>query len=45
MTITKAHLTDSIRKGLGMPKSRSFELVGSLFEMMKAGFLHYLYLT
>ena len=36
MTITKAHFTDSIRKGLGMPKSRSFGLVGSLFEIMKA---------
>lgn len=36
MTLTKAHLTDSIRKGLGLPKSRSFELVGSLFEIMKA---------
>jgi integration host factor subunit alpha len=36
MTITKAHLTDSIHKGLGMSKSRSFGLVGSLFEIMKA---------
>ncbi len=36
MTITKAHLTDSIRKGLGLPKSRSSAVVGSLFEIMKA---------
>ncbi|MBL7225471.1 MAG: integration host factor subunit alpha [Desulfobacteraceae bacterium] len=36
MTLTKAHLTDSIREGLGLPKSKSFELVGSLFEIMKA---------
>ncbi len=36
MTITKAHLTDSIRKGLGLPKSKSFELLMSLFEIMKA---------
>ncbi|MCJ7684215.1 MAG: integration host factor subunit alpha [Desulfobacteraceae bacterium] len=36
MTITKAHITDSIRKGLGMPKSRSFELLKSLFEIMKS---------
>ena len=36
MTLTKAHLTDSIRKGLGMPKSKSIGLVGSLFEIMKA---------
>ena len=36
MTLTKAHLTDSIHKGLGLPKSRCFGLVGSLFEIMKA---------
>ena len=36
MTLTKAHLTDSIRKGLGMPKSKSSELIKSLFEIMKA---------
>lgn len=36
MNITKAHLTDSIYKELGLPKSRSFGLVGSLFEIMKA---------
>jgi len=36
MTITKAHLTDSIRKGLGLPKSRPPELVKSLFEIMKS---------
>ena len=35
MTLTKANLTDSIRKGLGMPKSKSFELLKSLFEIMK----------
>ncbi len=35
MTLTKAHLTDSIRKGLGLPKSKSFELLTSLFEIMK----------
>ena len=36
MTLTKAHLSDSIHKGLGMPKSRSFELLTSLLEIMKA---------
>jgi integration host factor subunit alpha len=36
MTITKAHFTDSIHKGLGLPKSRSFGLVMSIFEIMKA---------
>jgi len=36
MTLTKAHLTDSIHKGLGIPKSKSFELLTSLFEIMKA---------
>ena len=36
MTITKAHLTGSIEKGTGLPKSRSAELVGSLLEIMKA---------
>ncbi len=36
MTITKAHLTDSIHKGLGLSKSKSYELLGSLFETMKA---------
>jgi len=36
MTLTKAHLTDLIHKGLGLPKSKSFGLVGSLFEIMKA---------
>ena len=35
MTLTKAHLTDSIRKGLGMPKSKSFELLTSIFAIMK----------
>jgi len=36
MTLTKAQLTGSIHKGLGMPKSRSSELVGSLLEIIKA---------
>ena len=36
MTITKAHLTDSIHKGLGLPKSRSSELLTSLLAIMKA---------
>ena len=36
MTLTKAHLTDSIRNGLGLPRSRSSAVVGSLFEIMKA---------
>ncbi len=36
MTLTKAHLADSIRKGLELPKSRSSAVVGSLFEIMKA---------
>jgi integration host factor subunit alpha len=35
MTLTKAQLTDSIHKGLRLPKSRSFELIKSLFEIMK----------
>ncbi len=35
MTLTKTNLTDTIQKGLGMPKSRSSELVGSLLEIMK----------
>ncbi len=35
MTLTKVHLTDSIHKGLGLPKSRSFQLINSLFEIMK----------
>ena len=36
MTITKAHLTDSIQKKLGLPKSKSFELLKSLFEIINA---------
>ncbi len=36
MTLAKTHPTDSIHKGLGMPESRSFELVGALLENMKA---------
>ena len=35
MTITKAHLTDSICKGLGLHKSRSSELLTSLLAIMK----------
>ena len=35
MTITKTDLTDSIHKGLGLPKSRSSELLTSLFAIMK----------
>ena len=35
-TITQAHVTDSIHKGLGLPKNRSSAVVGSLFEIMKA---------
>jgi len=35
MTVTRAHLTDSIHKGLGLSKSRSSELLGSFFEIMK----------
>jgi integration host factor subunit alpha len=33
MTLTKAHLTDSIQKGLGMPRSRSSAMLKSLFEI------------
>ena len=36
MTLIKAHLTESIRNGLGLPKSKSFELLTSLLEIMKA---------
>ena len=35
MTITKADLTDSICKGLGLPKSRASELLTSLLAIMK----------
>jgi len=35
MSLTKAQLTGSMVKGLGLPKSRSFELLKSLFEIMK----------
>ncbi len=35
MTITKTDLTDSIHKGLGLPESRSSELLTSLFAIMK----------
>jgi integration host factor subunit alpha len=36
MTLTKTYLTDSIHKGLGLPKSKSSELLTSLFESIKA---------
>jgi integration host factor subunit alpha len=36
ITLTKAHLTYSIRKGLGLPKRRSSAVAGSLFEIMQA---------
>jgi len=36
MTTTKAHLIDSAHKGLGLPKSKSFELVGFPFDIMKS---------
>ena len=35
MTLTKTRLTDSIQKRIGLPKSRSSELLESLFEIMK----------
>ena len=35
MTITKAHLIDVIRNRFDLNKSRSGDLVGSLFEIMK----------
>ena len=35
MTITKAHLIDVIRIRFDLNKSRSGDLVGSLFEIMK----------
>ena len=36
MILTKNQLTDSIQKEIGVPKSRSVELVGALFEIIKA---------
>ena len=36
MTLTKTQLIGSIQKSLGLPKSRSAELVGSLLEIMKS---------
>ena len=36
MILTKTHLTDSIHKRFGVPRSRPFGLVGSIFEIMKA---------
>ena len=35
MTITRAHLTDSIHNRLDLPKSKSATLVESVFEIMK----------
>jgi len=35
MTITKAHLIESIHNRLDLSKSRSGNLVGSLFDIMK----------
>ena len=35
MTITRAHLTDSIYNQLDLPKSKSAGLVESVFEIMK----------
>lgn len=35
MTITKAHLTNSVHRRLGVSKTRSAALVGSLFEIIK----------
>ena len=35
MTLTKAHLTDSIHKRLELPRSRSSKLLKSLFEIIK----------
>ena len=35
MTTTKAHLADSVHKRLGLSKTRSSALVGTLFEIMK----------
>lgn len=32
MTLTKAHLTDSVHRRLGMPKTRSAAVVNTLFE-------------
>jgi len=40
MTITKAHLINSIQKGLGIPKSKSFELLMSLFKITKAALVN-----
>ena len=35
MTITRAHLTDSIHNQLDLPKAKSAGLVESVFEIMK----------
>ena len=35
MTITKAHLTDSVHNQLDLPKAKSAGLVESVFEIMK----------
>ena len=35
MSITKAHLTDSIRNQLGLPKNQSIQAVESILEIIK----------
>ena len=35
MTLTKAHIIESVQNNLGFPKNRSAELVESLLEIMK----------
>ena len=35
MTLTKAHIIESVQDNLGFPKNRSAELVESLLEIMK----------
>jgi len=36
MTITKAQLSDSVRKQLDLPKTRSAEVIDSLLEIIKS---------
>ena len=35
MTLTKAHLTDSVHRRLGLSRTRSAALIGALFEIVK----------
>ena len=35
MSITKAHLADSIRKQIGLPKNQSIQAVESILEIIK----------